>query len=456
MRIKGRLLDNFKRSISIAVLVTVTMVFLSGIAVQAASGEKITITWWYETILPRYLEVQRKNLIEPYERAHPNIEIKTVIKGSQQLSLLRTAIAAGTGPDIIMTMGPAEANRYARVGTLIPLDKYIKEAGLDKELAPLALELGRYMGEIYSLPKTFESMGLIYNKSLFEENGWKSPTNREEWEALCDAIKAKDIVPVSLGNAGWRATNEWFVTVYLNHYAGPENVYKALTGQLAWDNSLFVEAIEMLKQDFLNYWPRSDVYFSLDFPDAVPLIAMRKAAMMVVGSWAFQWVGDPTYWPSDDQWEWAPFPSLREGVEYPIVDIGVGTTLSVNKNSEHVDETAKFLVWMLGYKEGIGKLLRDFPGEWLVPIEIPEEFVPAGVDPVFAKHFRIQSELIKKGAYGYTTWTFLGDQAWQWIYEGIEQVWLGQITAEEYMKKWGEAFKKDVEAGTVPPIPERK
>jgi len=93
MRIKGRLLDNFKRSISIVILVIVTMVFLSGIAVQTASGEKITITWWYETILPRYLEVQRKNLIEPYERANPNIEIKTVIKGSQLLSLLRTAIA---------------------------------------------------------------------------------------------------------------------------------------------------------------------------------------------------------------------------------------------------------------------------------------------------------------------------------------------------------------------------
>jgi raffinose/stachyose/melibiose transport system substrate-binding protein len=261
---------------------------------------------------------------------------------------------------------------------------------------------------------------------------------------------------VSLGNAEWRPTNEWFVSVYLNHYAGPENVYKALTGQLAWNNPLFVEAIKIFKQDFLNYWPKPDVYFSLGFVDSVPLIAMRQAAMMVVGSWAFQWVVDPTYWPSEDQWEWVPFPSLREGVDYPMVTIGVGTTLSVNKNSKHPDETARFLVWMLGYKEGIGKLLRDFPGEWLTPIEVPEEFIPAEVDPVFVKHFRTQSELIKKGAYGYTTWTFLGDRAWEWCYEGIEQVWLGQIPAEEYMKKWGEAFKKDLEAGVVPPIPERR
>jgi len=345
MRIKDRFLGKYRWSISIVILVIMTTAFLSGAAVEAVSSEKITITWWYETILPRHLEAQKKDLIEPFEKAHPNIEIEIVIKGGGQLlPLLRTAIAAGEGPDIVMTMGPAEANRYARVGTLIPLDKYIKEKGLDRELAPLALEVGRYRGEIYSLPKTFESMGVIYNKNLFEKNGWRSPTNREEWEALCNEIKANDILPVSLGNAEWRPTNEWFVTVYLNHYAGPENVYKALTGQLAWNNSLFVEAIEMFKQDFLKYWPKSDVYFSLNFTDAVPLIAKRQAAMMVVGSWAFQWVGDPTYWPSDDQWEWVPFPSLREGVNYPIVDIGVGTTLSVNKNSKHPDEAARFLV----------------------------------------------------------------------------------------------------------------
>lgn len=433
----------------VPVLVTL---FLLGSVMMA--NAQMTITWWYESTTPQHLKALERDLIEPYEKAHPEINVKVVVK-EELLQVLRTAVSAGTGPDVIMTMGPAEANRYAKVGTLIPLDGYVEEAGLDKELAPLALSVGKYQDKIYSIPKTFESMGLIFNKSLFNENGWEPPVNREEWVRLCDTIKKKDIIPVSLGNASWRATNEWALTVYLNHYAGPENVYKALTQQLEWDNSIFVEAIEMYKQDFLDYWPKSDVYFSLGESDYVPLVATREAAMMVVGSWGFQWCGNPSYWPSDDRWGWEPFPALREGVQYPLVDIGVGTTLSVNKNSQHPDKTAEFLVWMLGYEEGIANLLKDWPGEWLVPIEIPQELIPEGTDPIFVKHFRTQSELLKKGAYGYTTWTFMGDEAWQWCYEGIEEVWLGQISPEEYMKKWQEAFQKDIEAGTVPVIPER-
>lgn len=320
----------------------------------------------------------------------------------------------------------------------------------------MALDVGKVEGKTYSLPKTFESMGIIYNKSLFGEYGWKPPTNRDEWVALCESIKAKGILPVAGGNAAWRPTNEHYVTVYINHYPGPQVVYEALIGQRSWEDPLFVEAIETFKHDFLAYWPEFGTYSALDAPDFVPMVATRKAAMLVVGSWAFQWLVDPAYWPSEDQWGWTPFPSLREGVEYPLVDIGIGTTLSVNKNSKYPEEAARFLIWMLSNKEMIAKMLKDFPGEWIVPVDIPKELVPPGVDPVFFEHVDIQNELLKQDAYGYTTWTFLGPEAWQWCYEGIEEVWFGNISSQEYMKKWNEVFQKELQAGVVPPVPPRK
>ena len=421
----------------------------------AVSQEKITITWWYEQVTPENLEAMENNIVKPFEAMNPNVDVEIVVK-MNLLEVLRTAVVAGEGPDIIMTMGPAEANRYAKGGFLLPLDNFVAEAGLDKELPALALDVGRVEGKIYSLPKTFESMGIIYNKSLFDEFGWKPPTNRDEWVALCEAAKAKGILPVAGGNVAWRPTNEHYVTVYINHYPGPEVVYEALTGQRSWEDPLFVEAIDMFKNDFLAYWPEFGLYSTLDAPDFVPMVATRKAAMLVVGSWAFQWLVDPAYWPSEDKWGWAPFPSLREGVEYPFVDIGIGTTLSVNKNSKHPEETARFLVWMLSNKEMIAKMLRDFPGEWIVPIDIPAELVPPEVDPVFFEHVDTQNDLMRRGAYGYTTWTFLGPEAWQWCYEGIEEVWFGKISAQEYMKKWNEIFQKELQAGVVPPVPARK
>ncbi len=371
------------------------------------------------------------------------------------LEVLRTAVIAGEGPDVVMTMGPAEANRYAKAGTLIPLDKWVQEAGLDKMLPELALNVGKIEGKIYSIPKTFESMGIIYNKSLFEEYGWNEPVSRDDWVKLCETAKGQNILPVAAGNANWRPTNEHFVTVYINHYPGPEVVYEALTGKRSWSDALFVESVEMFKQDFLSYWPEFNVYATLTAEDFVPMIAQRKAATMVVGSWGFQWLVDPGYWVSQDKWGWAPFPSLREGVASPSVAVGIGTTLSVNKSSKNPEEVGKFLVWMLSNKEMIAKMLRDFPGEWIVPIDIPQELVSPEVDPVFFEHVRTQNEVIQKGNYGYTTWTFLGPETWQWCYEGIEEVWLGRMSAADYMKKWDEVFKKELQEGVVPPIPER-
>ena len=423
-------------------------------ASPAPEVEPITITWWLEPMLPEQVEGLERSLIEPFERLYPHINIDAFVVPDIH-EVMRLALPVGEGPDIVITMGPAEAARYAAVGLFVPLDEYIAEAGLDKLIAPLALNLGMIEGTIYSIPKTFESMGIIYNRSLFDEHGWEPATNRQEFVALKEAIKAEGILPVVAGNVEWRPANEWFVTVYLNHYAGPENIHKALTGQLAWDAPIFVEAIEMFRQDFLRYWTDLAMYMVLTFPDVMIQLATREAAMTVVGSWGFEWVADPAMWPTDDQWGWAPFPSLRQGVEFPSVAIGVGATLSVSSLSPHIDEAARFIVWKLGHKEGIAAMLYYHPCVWHVPIEIPEELIPPGVDPVLIAHIRTQSGLIAKGAYGYTTWTFLGPETWLWVYEGIEKVWLGAITAEEYMERWNEIFQRELAAGLIPPVPPR-
>ena len=416
--------------------------------------ETITITWWLEAVLPAQVEALERNFIKPFEEIYPHINIEAFVQ-PELLEVLRLSLPVGEGPDIVMTMGPAEAAKFAAEGLLAPLNEYIAEAGLDELIAPLALDLGRIDENIYSVPKTFESMGIFYNRSLFDLHGWEPATNRQEFVALNEQIKAMGILPISAGNAEWRPANEHFVTVYINHYAGPENVYKALTGQLAWDDPIFVRAIEMFRQDFLNYFPPHAEYSVLTGADFVNRVAAREAAMMIAGSWGFSWTADPAMWHTDDQWGWAPFPALRQGVEHPSVAIGVGTTMSISNLSAHVDEAARFVVWLLGYKEGIAAQMLYDPGEWIVPVEIPEELVPEGVDPVFVEHVRTQSELISKGAYGYTTWTWLGPEGWTWCYEKVEEVLLGTMSAEEYMQGWNEIFRRELEAGLIPPVAPR-
>ena len=63
---------------------------------------------------------------------------------------------------------------------------------------------------------------------------------------------AAGIQPITAGNAGWRGVNEWFVTMFWNHYSGPDALYQALTGQIPWTDPVFVEPLQILQKWFQN------------------------------------------------------------------------------------------------------------------------------------------------------------------------------------------------------------
>lgn len=53
-------------------------------------------------------------------------------------------------------------------------------------------------GKVYGFPFTSSNgiVGMIYNKDVFEKNGWKIPNNQKEFEALCDQMKAAGMSPI--------------------------------------------------------------------------------------------------------------------------------------------------------------------------------------------------------------------------------------------------------------------
>ena len=128
----------------------------------------------------------------------------------------------------------------AHAGQLLALDDYAAKLGWNERILPVLLALGRYNGKLYALPKTYETLGLFYNKTLFDANGWSAPKTIAELETLADAMKAKKIVPFGAGNADWRPTNEHYVSLVLNSVAGPENFYKALKGEIPWTSEPFL------------------------------------------------------------------------------------------------------------------------------------------------------------------------------------------------------------------------
>src|SRR5262245_4950525 len=188
---------------------------ISGLAVMGApwlaraarADDKKPISWWYETAAPENQENLRNLLVKAFNDAHPDQELSIDFRGQELDKQLRVALLSGSGPDIVYTAGPSYVASMAQAGQLLPLDDYAAKLGWNDRILPVFLELGKYGGKLYALPKTYETLGLFYNKTLFDKNGWKVPTTIPEMEALADEMLAKGLVPFAAGNADWRPTN---------------------------------------------------------------------------------------------------------------------------------------------------------------------------------------------------------------------------------------------------------
>lgn len=56
-----------------------------------------------------------------------------------------------------------------------------------------------HQGKLYYLPGPAQVRGIVYNKTLFAEKGWKLPTNHDEFVALCKTIEASGMRSLQLG-----------------------------------------------------------------------------------------------------------------------------------------------------------------------------------------------------------------------------------------------------------------
>ena len=167
---------------------------------------KTTVTWWAEANADRDPVFQTK-LVDVFNASQNEIELKMEFKEALN-DVLRTAMIAGEGPDIVETPGPSYVKEYQEAGLLSSMESYSKQYGWEELLLPWSYSAGVFDGEFYSAPKTYETMIMLYNKTLFEENGWSIPTNLSEYESLAAEVNAKGMNVFSYGSTGWQPTHE--------------------------------------------------------------------------------------------------------------------------------------------------------------------------------------------------------------------------------------------------------
>lgn len=398
------------------------------------------------------LKSQGADFMKAYPAVKVTIEYKPV---SEYDRLTQTAVSAGHGPDLVATPGAATAVQYVTSNHFVDLDPYAQQYNWKDKLLGWALNSGRVNGKLYSIPTSYETMLIHYNKTLFASKGYTIPTTREELEALCTEMQGQGIIPFTAGNADFKPATEWFVTSFFNHYAGPDALYQALTGKIHWTDPIFVEAIDLMNKYFQKGWFAGGVqkYFTNGFTTVASDMATGKAAMDMEGSWAFgTW---PNYFGpqhnNNNDWDWFPIPSLHAGVPKNLFALATGGTLSINSRSKSKDAAALYMNWLISTPQRVAREVADLNTEPLPTVLKASDF-PANADARIKRSYLELGEATAKGNYGYTTWTFWPPKSDEFIYSGMDKVLTGNLTPAQYCAQLDQIFQGELKAGTVPPI----
>lgn len=391
-------------------------------------------------------------ITEGFNAIDAGIQVE-IIEQPEAWNVTRTAVAGGGGPDIVISPGPSFVFEMANAGLILPMDAFADDLGWNDSFVPWALSLGEVDGELFSLADELETLIMYYNKTLFEENGWTPPTTMDELVALSEEISAAGMTPFAHGNADWRPSNEWFVGEFMNHIAGPDTVYQALTGEIEWTDEAFVESIETLDMMQQNGWFGGglEFYYTNDEPTRMAAFGAGESAMNIEGTWRFgnidNYFGEAA--GNENEWDWVPVPSSSGD---PIFDVGIGSTWSINAVSQHPNEAAQFLTYYFS-AETQSSLLAEC-GKAPAPVNLDADAMD-GIDPRIASAFADFGAASNEGGFGYTTWSFWPPRSDVYIYEEIERVWDGQITVEDYLQGLNDLFQEELADGDIPPLPAR-
>ena len=160
-------------SIIAAVMVLLLAACSGGGKTTGSDGKNVTLTYaiWDVNQAPAFQEIADK-----FNEQHPNITVKVeVTPWDQYWTKLETAATGKTLPDLFW-LNASNIQKYAKGNMLLPITEQADLEGMDLTKYPEALvQTYTIDDELYAFPKDFDTVGLWYNKEIFDHAGSRLP-----------------------------------------------------------------------------------------------------------------------------------------------------------------------------------------------------------------------------------------------------------------------------------------
>ena len=452
-------------TIGLVLLISLSTVFAAG---QTETTKREQITMWFWGAAPEYRMALEDALIKPYNASQNKYEL--VINYDNAVdNNIATALAADAGaPDIVYGSGPAFVSQYAQAGKLLDLTPYAEKYGWNERILEPIYEAGKVGGKLYSLPGGTITMGVFYNKKVLDALRSKeahlpkgAPSTLAELEAFMDAAHKHGYYASVTGNKGWKPVNENYSTIFLNAIAGPDNVYKAVTGQMSWTDPIFQKAVDKSAQWYQKGYLAGRMqnnnltidYSNLNFDESCQLLAAERAAFFVGPSMAFQFLNP--YFQGDKAKDlgFVVFP-MDPSIEKQSFVLGTVNSFSIWSKTKNPDEAAK-IVDMMMTSDFAQTLAKVWPGYWALPLK---EFNPdttgfSMLSQEFVKTVQAMYSAVDRGDFGIHISTFFPPLT-QTALIDIDRVWLKDQSSANFLRNVAAEYTKDAARGSIPNIPQ--
>jgi len=279
------------------------------------------------------------NWVADYNKSHKDVQIvhKSVSQADYTTTLIPTALANGTAPDILY-VEPATFTKYADSGALADLTPYYS-ADLKKDILPEVLKSVTYQKKLLALPIELETLGLFYNKDTFTAAGLTPPTTWAEEQADAKKLTTDKQYGLALpvDDTPYTLFNFW---PYLWMAGG--DIKKASSGKYTIDTPQMAKALDFYGSFFKNGESPNKLQIG---PYDLGNIATGVSAMQESGSYTIAST-ETTY--KSTSIGVVPLPS-PDGSN--SITVAGGQKLAVNSASKHVKEAAAFIFSAFGSKD---------------------------------------------------------------------------------------------------------
>ncbi len=327
---------------------TAVVIAIAGVGVRPAAARSthaaVTLNFLYRITNPQDDQYEQW-LVNTFNQQHQG-KITISISGipdNNYKAKINLVLRGRTAPDVFFSWEGGWAKYMIDSGYAQPLDTYYTKYHWSETLNPAANQLATLEGHKYFVPYYMSASVIWYNTALYRKYGLSVPKTWSQLAANVAVLKKHGVAPFLLANQQqWEAQFDW--TGYFVNKYGVELYNKLLNRQIPWTDPRVVDTFAQMKRMQDNGWFLSGVN-SMDF-DTTAIIFWRRqqAAMWYQGSFImskFLNAQNQLQYPVD----WFPYPQI--GNQKPTISVFAESTYMINKRSQHKDEAASFLNFVI-------------------------------------------------------------------------------------------------------------